>query len=157
MLLPTSCLPSMNTCCLPNICVFCKLYYLLHVLHFIQIPCEVLFYSPPFLANLTTAWPMMKHSGMKYRTSLETLQAFLLKKKQKKPRLWGSKQCGSHDITEQRHVAKAKKQCLFTPEEAVQLPMEMEYSNFDCLTLTSIFIIIYCTIYDISTTLLCNS
>jgi len=74
----------MNTCCLPNICVFCKLYYLLHVLHFIQIPCEVLFYSPPFLANLTTAWPMMKHSGMKYRTSLETLQAFLLKKKTKK-------------------------------------------------------------------------
>jgi len=35
VLLPNTCLPSMNSCCLLNICVFGKLYYFLHALRFL--------------------------------------------------------------------------------------------------------------------------
>jgi len=58
-MLPATCFFSVNSYCLPNICVSCKLYCLLHVLCFLYVPLFSIV-SLTFLDILTTAWAMMK-------------------------------------------------------------------------------------------------
>ena len=58
-LMPTTCLLSMNSYCLPNICVFCKLWFIVFCMFFaftrdLQGLCSIVPTSPSFLANLTT-------------------------------------------------------------------------------------------------------